>query len=105
MIGIVMHVRTKPEKSNSFAALVAQLQKDVRANEPDTLVFQVMRSQDDPALFVFTEVFASEAARTAHADMPYHKAMSAAGWACVEGDPDIRLFTPLTDHDIEGDAR
>ncbi len=35
---------------------------------------------------------------------------SAAGWACVEGEPDIRLFPPLTDHDIadpdiEGDAR
>ncbi|AUW60299.1 antibiotic biosynthesis monooxygenase [Sphingobium sp. SCG-1] len=103
MIGVIMHVRTKPEKSNSFAALVAQLQKDVRANEPDVPIFQVMRSNDDPALFVFTEVFANEAAHAAHPDMPYHKAMSAAGWDCVDGEPDIRLFTPLTDDDIQGD--
>lgn len=105
MIGVVMHVRTKPEKSNHFTALVAQLQKDVRANEPDVPVFQVMRSQVDPAMFVFIEIFANEAARTAHADMPYHKAMSIAGWACVEGNPDIQLFTPLTDHDIQGVAQ
>jgi quinol monooxygenase YgiN len=102
MIGILMHVRTKPEKSNEFAQLVAQLQKDVRAHEPDVLVYQIMRSLDDPALFVMTEVFANEAAYLAHPDMPYHKAMSAAGWACVEGQPDIQRFTPLTDADIAG---
>lgn len=102
MIGILMHVRTKPEKSNEFAQLVAQLQKDVRAHEPDVLVYQIMRSLDDPALFVMTEVFANEAAYLAHPDMPYHKAMSAAGWACVEGQPDIQRFAPLTDADIAG---
>lgn len=95
MIGIVMHVRTKAGKSDAFAALVAKLQEDVRANEPDALIFQIMRADDDPALFVFLEVFANEAAFVAHPDMPYHKAMSAAGWACVEGEPDIRRFTPM----------
>lgn len=95
MIGIVMHVRTKAGKSDMFAALVAKLQEDVRANEPDALIFQIMRADDDPNLFVFVEVFANEAAFVAHPDMPYHKAMSAAGWACVEGEPDIRRFTPL----------
>jgi quinol monooxygenase YgiN len=104
MIGILMHVRTKPEKSNEFARLVAQLQKDVRAHEPDVLVYQIMRSEADPALFVMTEVFASEAAYAAHPDMPYHKAMSAAGWACVDGQPDIQRFTPLTDADIADGA-
>jgi len=97
-----MHVRTKPEKSNEFARLTAQLQKDVRAHEPEALVYQIMRSQDDPTLFVMTEVFATEAAYNAHPEMAYHKAMSAAGWACVEGQPDIKRFTPLTDADISG---
>ena len=97
MIGIVMHVRTKPDKSNKFAQLMVQLQKDVRAAEPDVLVYQVMRSDDDPALFLVTEVFADEASYLAHPEMPYHKAMSAAGWACVEGEPVITRCTPLTD--------
>jgi len=105
MIGIVLHVRTKPEKSNEFAGLIAQLQKDVRAHEPGALVYQVMRAEDDPTLFVVTEVFADEAAYAAHPDMPYHKAMSEAGWACVEGQPDIRRFTPLTEAHIAGDGQ
>ena len=103
MIGILMHVRTKPEKSNEFAQLTAQLQKDVRAHEPDVLVYQIMRAEDDPTLFVMTEVFATQAAYEAHPEMPYHKAMSAAGWACVEGQPEIRRFKPLSDADIGSD--
>lgn len=95
MIGVIMHVRAKPEKSDEFAGLIAKLQDDVRANEPGCLLFQVMRAKDDPDLFVFAEMFADEAAHAAHADMPYHKAMSEAGWACVDGEPDVRLFTPL----------
>ncbi|WP_439534570.1 putative quinol monooxygenase [Polymorphobacter sp.] len=104
MIGILMQVRTKPEKSDEFARLTAQLQKDVRAHEPGVLVYQVMRSEEDPALFVMTEVFADEAAYKAHPDMPYHQAMSAAGWACVDGQPVIQRFTPLGDADIAGAA-
>jgi quinol monooxygenase YgiN len=101
MIGIVMHVRTKPGREDEFAGLVAQLQADVRANEPGVPIFQVMRADDDRRLFVFVELFADEAAYAAHPDMPYHKAMSAAGWDCVEGEPEIRRFTPLTDQDIK----
>ncbi|WP_448501214.1 putative quinol monooxygenase [Sphingomonas sp.] len=96
MIGVIMHVRTKAGKAETFAALAAQLQRDVLANEPDTLIFSVMRAADDPELFVFTELFANEAAWAAHPDMPYHKAMSAAGWDCVEGEPLILKAAPLT---------
>lgn len=103
MIGIVMNVRTKPDRSDEFARLVAQLQRDVREHEPGVKLFQIMRGAEDPALFVFTEVFADEAAHARHPDMPYHQAMSAAGWACVEGEPEIRRFVPLTDQHIMGE--
>lgn len=95
MIGVIMHVRTKPDKTDEFIALTTQLQRDVHANEPDTLLFQVLRSQDDPNSFAFMELFTSEEARKAHARQPYHVAMSAAGYACLEGEPDIRSFDPL----------
>ncbi len=95
MIGIVMQVRTKPGRGDEFAALVAKLQADVRANEPGALIFQVLRADDDENVFTFIELFADEAAYTAHPDMPYHQAMSAAGWDCVDGQPDIRRYTPI----------
>ncbi|MBO9375834.1 antibiotic biosynthesis monooxygenase [Sphingomonas histidinilytica] len=104
MIGVMMIVRTKPGRAREFARLTAKLQRDVRANEPGALIWQVMRADDDPDLFYFTELFATAEAHAAHPGMPYHVAMSAAGWDCVEGEPEIRLCTPLTDRDIEGES-
>ena len=102
MIGILMQVRAKADQADQFAQLIATLQRDVRTHEPGVLLFHVMRGAEDPTLFVFTEVFADEAAYAAHPGMPYHKAMSAAGWACVDGEPDIRRFVSLSDNDIVG---
>jgi quinol monooxygenase YgiN len=104
MIGIVMNVRTKHGRADEFARLVAKLQADVRRNEPGATIWQVLRADDDPALFTFVELFVDEAAFAAHPDMPYHKAMSAAGWDCVEGEPEIRRYTPLADADFGGAA-
>ncbi|WP_295528219.1 antibiotic biosynthesis monooxygenase [Novosphingobium sp. Chol11] len=92
MIGVIMHVRTKPDKTARFLALITQLQADVRANEPDTLLFQVMKSAESPDSFAFTEIFRNAEAREDHAQRPYHVAMSAEGYACLDGDPDIRTF-------------
>ena len=104
MTGAVMLVRAKPDRAHEFARLIAKLQQDVRANEPDALIWQIMRDRSDPNLFIFTELFATAAAHAAHPDMPYHRAMAAAGWDCVDGTPEIHLCTPLTDSDIEGET-
>lgn len=95
MITLIMRVRIKSEKVATFAQLVAQLARDVYANEPDCLAFEVRQLEDDPTTFLFYECFRNEAAFTAHPDMPYHKAMSEAGWACVEGEPIIERLSPL----------
>jgi quinol monooxygenase YgiN len=87
-----MHVRTKPDKTERFLQLITKLQEDVRANEPDTLLFQVMRSPEQPDSFAFMEIFRNAEAFESHAVRPYHVAMSAEGWACLDGDADIRKF-------------
>ena len=97
-----MTVRTKTDKSECFAELIVQLRKDVREHEPGTLVFEVLRETGEPAVFHFVEVFSDEDARKIHADAPYHKAMSAQGWACVEGEPSIRECLPLGRSTPEG---
>ena len=90
-----MHVRTKADKTERFVELVTRLQQDVRANEPDTLHFQIMRDPHDPHAFTFSEVFRDMAAKEAHALQPYHVAMSEEGWACLDGEPDIRVLDCL----------
>jgi quinol monooxygenase YgiN len=96
MIGIMMQVRTKPGKADAFIALIAQLQADVLANEPGVRLYSVMRAEADPDLFIFTQLFATAEAHAVHPDMPYHAAMSAAGWACVEGQPTILRLAPIS---------
>lgn len=88
-----LRVRTKPEKRDEFVRLVTELRNNVRRNEPDTLVFEFLQAAD-PNEFVFMEGFVDEAARQRHADAPYHVAMSAAGWACLDGEPIIEFMKP-----------
>lgn len=95
MVTLIMRVRIKPDRVDEFTALITRLAKDVYDNEPDCLAFEVRRSETDPNLFVFFECFRNEAAHAAHPDMPYHTAMSEAGYACVEGEPEIEFLTPL----------
>ncbi|MCE2873861.1 MAG: antibiotic biosynthesis monooxygenase [Xanthomonadales bacterium] len=89
-----MNVRTKPEKREEFKRLVLQLQADVRRHESDTLTYEVLQG-DDPDEFVFFECFTDEAAQQRHQQAPYHLAMSAAGWACLDGTPEIRFLRPI----------
>jgi quinol monooxygenase YgiN len=88
-----MRVRTKPGKRDEFARLVLELQANVRRHEPDTLVYEVLQG-DDPDEFVFFECFTDAAAQQRHQQMPYHVAMSAAGWACLDGQPVIEFLRP-----------
>ena len=93
--GLYMRVRVKPEKREEFIGLIKGLARDVRANERQTLVFEFMQAAD-PNEFVFFERFASEEALKAHQEAPYHQSMSAAGWACLDGEPHIEPLTPIT---------
>jgi quinol monooxygenase YgiN len=88
-----MRVRTKPEKREEFLRLVGELSRNVKQNEPRTLFFEVLHGADENE-FVFLEGFVDEAAQKAHQDAPYHVAMSAAGWACLDGTPVIEFMKP-----------
>ncbi|MCZ8132380.1 MAG: antibiotic biosynthesis monooxygenase [Steroidobacteraceae bacterium] len=88
-----MRVRTKPDKRDEFLRLVTRLRADVLANEPDTLVYEILQGGDANE-FVFFECFTDEAAQQRHQQMPYHVAMSSAGWACLDGQPVIEFLKP-----------
>lgn len=92
---VCMRVRVLPEKRAEFIRLISQLIRDVKANEPETLIYEVAQSSVDPDEFVFFERFTSEAAYEKHRQAPYHVAMSSAGWACVSGDVHVEVLTPI----------
>ena len=89
-----MRVRVKPEKREEFVGLIHGLVTNIRANEPDTLVYEVLQGADENE-FVFFECFTDEAAQQRHQQMPYHVAMSPAGYACLAEDPHIEFLKPV----------
>ena len=89
-----MRVRVKPEKRGDFLELIRGLVGNIRAHEPDTLVYEVLQGADENE-FVFFECFTDEAAQQRHQQMPYHVAMSPAGYACLAEDPHIEFMKPV----------
>ncbi len=92
--GVYMRVRVKPEKRSEFIGIITELVRNIKANEPDTLVYEFMQAAD-PLEFVFFERFTDQAAYEKHAQMPYHVAISAAGYACLASDPVIEPLTAI----------
>ncbi len=80
MIGrftVVARIRAAEGKSDALAALLVEQAAAVRAAEPGCLVYRVHRSTRDPALFVFYEQYADEAAFDAHRNAPHLAAFRA----------------------------
>ena len=90
---VYMRVRTTPAKRAEFLRLVTELRANVRKHEATTLFYEILQGSH-PNEFVFLEGFVDEASQQAHQNAPYHVAMSAAGWACLDGEPVIEFMKP-----------
>ncbi len=64
--GLVARFTIKPGSEPAFDDLAAAILDDVRASEPDTLVYACHSVEDDPQARVFYEVYADEAAFRRH---------------------------------------
>jgi quinol monooxygenase YgiN len=89
-----MRVRVQADKRAEFIGLVLQLKADVARAMPEVGFYEFLATAE-PLEFVFMQGFASQAAFQAYADAPFHMAMSAAGWACLDGEPHIEFLTPV----------
>lgn len=93
--GVYMRVRVKPERRDEFIELIRQLVRDIKANEPGTLVYELMQNESDPLEFVFAERFRDREAWKTHQNAPYHLEMAPKGWACLDGEPVIEPMIPI----------
>jgi quinol monooxygenase YgiN len=86
MIFIVVKFPVRPEKADSWMALVEDFTNATRA-EPGNLFFDWSRSVDDPNEFVLLEAFRDAAAGEAHVQSEHFK-------AAMESMPDAIADTP-----------
>ena len=76
-----------PEKVEEFEALVAQLVRDVYANEPGVQVYEVRRVKDQPLTYVYFLSFEDQAAFDRYSAADWHRQMSPKAVACLDGAP------------------
>ena len=71
MLIVHVHVYVKPESVAAFKkATLANARASLK--EPGVVRFDVVQQQDDPARFVFVEVYRDAAAAAAHKETPHY---------------------------------
>jgi quinol monooxygenase YgiN len=81
----------KHGKEAEFERLQRELSELTHANEPGTLVYDVIKSRSKPRTYVVYGRFKSEAAFQAHQSSPFHDRLVPPIMACVEGEMDLQL--------------
>jgi quinol monooxygenase YgiN len=66
MLNSVVRIKIKSGMEAEWESVMAARRRQVLRDEPDTLVYDVWRSQADPSVYVVMESFASEDARVHH---------------------------------------
>lgn len=99
VLTVVARIRAAKGKGDALAALLAEQAAVVRKAEPGCLVYRPHRSTTDPELFIFYEMYESEAAFDAHRQAPhlaqYRARREQEG--LVEGAADVHIFRSLTE--------
>lgn len=82
----------KAGKEAEFERLQQELSELTHANEPGTLVYDVIKSRGKPRTYVVYGRFQDDAAFQAHQASPFHDRLVPPIMACVEGDMDLHML-------------
>jgi quinol monooxygenase YgiN len=92
MIGIVATLRVQDGKTAEFEGIFLGLAKQVRANEPGNVFYQLTKSRADANTYKVLELYKDQAALEAHRGSDHFKAEGAKMGACLAGRPDIEYL-------------
>ena len=91
-IGIVATMKIQDGKNAEFEAFFAELAKQVRANEPGNIAYQLTKSRKDPQEYKVLELYKDQEAVTVHGQTEYFKAAGPKFGAVLAGRPDVELL-------------
>jgi quinol monooxygenase YgiN len=95
MQGFILHAKTRPEKSDAFEAFFSRHVEASRA-EPGCIEYHMLRDKQDPTLFIFYEIWQSQAHLDVHSNLPHMKAFLAQRDEYLERDFEIRAIEMLS---------
>ncbi len=79
-------------KERDFENLQRELSQLTHAQEPDTLVYDVIRHRSEPRTYVVYGRFRDDAAFQKHQTMPFHDRLVPPILACLAQDMDLQFF-------------
>jgi len=86
-VSSTIRLKILPDKVEEFERLVAQLVRDIHANEPGALVYEVRRVKGQPLTYMYFLSFENQAAFDRYSAADYHTQMSPKAVACLDGAP------------------
>ena len=91
-IGIVATMKIQEGKNAEFEAFFTELAKQVRANEPGNIAYQLTKSRKDPQEYKVLELYKDQEAVTVHGQTDYFKAAGPKMGPCIGGRPEIEYL-------------
>lgn len=82
----------KPDKLAEFEALQKELSDVTHETEPGTLVYDVIRHQEEPNTYVVYSRFADQAAFDAHQEAPDHDRLVPPILDCLSAEMDLQFY-------------
>ena len=82
----------KKGKEAEFERLQKELSELTHANEPGTLVYDVIKHRDEPSTYVVYARFKDDAAFQAHQESPFHDRLVPPILACLAKEMDLQFF-------------
>jgi quinol monooxygenase YgiN len=91
-VGIIATLKIQDGKGPEFEAFFKDLAKQVRANEPGNLAYQLTKSRNDPNTYKVLELYKDQDAVTVHGGTEYFKAAGPKFGAVLAGRPEIEYL-------------
>jgi len=92
MIGVIATLTVAEGKNAEFEAIFTELAKQVRANEPGNVAYQLTKSRGNPQVYKVLELYADQDALTSHGQTDYFKAAGPKLGPCMGGRPEIEYL-------------
>ena len=91
-IGVIAKIPVQDGKGPEFEAFFTELAKQVRANEPGCLAYQLTKSRTEPGVYKVLELYKDQDALTHHGGTEYFKAAGPKFGAVLAGRPEIEYL-------------
>ena len=91
-IGVIATLPIQDGKTAEFEAVFSELAKQVRANEPGNIAYQLTKSRSEPNVYKVLELYNDQEAVTQHGASDHFKAAGAKLAGLLAGRPQIEYL-------------